>query len=122
MADDPIAGEPPPCEPATICETCDRYDDKPPPWFLCGECVNEMHARYDAAIRERDLEIGRLRVMAGLLEQCILYELPNGKRVLGCVRGPDDEQYWDVTGSDTEYPTARAAIEAGMGWTEEKRS
>lgn len=63
-----------------------------------------------------------------MAEQFVRFRLPNGKEVIECTYRdqddgiPDDEYVWKWCvvgpGQNVVYPTARAAIEAGMGWTE----
>lgn len=61
------------------------------------------------------LENSRLRVMAGLLEQCDKLKLPNGRQIY---RTYDGTWHHKIIGTAPVHPTARAAIYAAMGWEE----
>lgn len=120
MADDPIAER---CEgcggPAADRDWAVNIYDCSSTKFSDGVFLQSDQCKIRALTAERD----RLRVMAGLLEKpCATGEfwLPNGKTVW---LADESETGWRVMDnrnydSGIAYHTARAAIEAGMGWTE----
>jgi phosphoribosyl-AMP cyclohydrolase len=84
--------------------------------------IRNVIQKLDELTAERD----QLRVIAGMLEQAHIpsgeFWLPNRKTVW--YDGEDSADCWRLTDEnnvcdmDISYPTALAAIRAGMGWDE----
>lgn len=89
----------------------------------CGVCCTaccDMLGEDVCVACERD----RLLFVAGLLEQASEFiRLPHGRpSVFRRFNYTNATVKWGVMGGDDEYPTALAAIRAGMGWDREEKS